>query len=78
MLVVRGNPRSSVKIEPVSLATQVALGHRTVVGGEHDADGLVLLSPASWRCALLNMSLAPHSRVIMTIGRIHLVANSKG
>jgi hypothetical protein len=51
LLVVCGDFGSSVKIEPVSLATQVAFGHGAVVRIQHDADGLVLLSPPRGRCA---------------------------
>jgi hypothetical protein len=38
-----------MEVEPVSLTTQHALGHRAVVGGKHDAHGFALVGRTSGR-----------------------------
>jgi hypothetical protein len=46
LLVVGGDLGRGVKIEPLSLGAQVAFGRGTVVGVEHDAQGLTLVGGA--------------------------------
>ena len=43
LLVVGGDPGCSLQVETVGLRAQVAAGDGTVVGVEHDADGLALV-----------------------------------